>query len=164
MSPHPNETEPRSKRPHKVHNASRIAKRTPCPKVLPYELVLNDICKTPLPSSEGQQQLDKGNPPKFQTVPEMHYVWLIDRDDQKIHVVPPACEKQLDAQPCKPSDKTAKQNSNCFMIYRRWARRALPGNQVEVSKEIGVLWRSESAEMKRLCEQIAAMKACNYPL
>ena len=156
----------RKKANKKVPNRSKITKRLLNIKVLPYELVLKDVCETPMRSPEGQQQPDEQSP---QMVPEMYHVWLLDRDDQEIHVVPSPCGKQPDhhfgRDPSKPLDNTARQNNpNCFIEYRKGILPAFKGSQANISKDIGVLWRTESPEMQRLCEQIATMKACKYPL
>ena len=156
----------RKKAHNKIPNRSKITKRTLNIKVLPYELVLKGLCETPMRSPEGQQQPDKQSP---QMVPEMYHVWLIDRDDQEIHVVPSPCGKQSDRHFCRDPPKqlenTSRQNNpNCFIEYRKGILPAFKGTQAKISKDIGLLWRAESPEMQRLCEQIATMKACNHPL
>jgi len=75
---------------------------------------------------------------QIERLPGMDYIWVDELEHQHERVLPYTTRER-------------ERTSNSFLQYRALVQRAFTGKQTEISKEIELLWRSESKEMQFHC-------------
>src|SRR5271170_6923109 len=82
---------------------------------------------------------------QIEHLPGMDYIWVDDLKDQHERVLP-----------CTNPER--ERTSNSFLQYRALVQRAFAGKQTDISKEIELLWRSESKQMQFHCYRNAEIE------